>query len=95
VEKKGDFVMVRPTQHPKNDLHYLVFGKKTLSRTFKEPSAEFMALLEHYNIKSDGFFGLNKSLRYSEGIIEVGEQIRVAGIAHWKTLKEPRRGFVV
>ena len=45
--------------------------------------------LKTYNIDSEDFFGFNKTLRYEEGIIEVGEKITVAGIAKWKTLNEP------
>ena len=33
--------------------------------------------------------GFNKTLRYEEGIIEIGEYIIVAGTAKWKTLHTP------
>lgn len=38
-------------------------------------------------------FGFNKTLRYTEGIIEVGEEITVAGFVEWETLKEPIEGY--
>ena len=93
LEKNGDFAIVRPSQNPKNYISHLVVDKKANSGTFNDPTPEFTALLKQYNIDSEGFFGFNKSLRYSEAIIEVGEQITVAGIAKWKSLKEPIEGY--
>ena len=93
LEKNGDFAMVRPSQNPKNYRSHLVVDKKANSGTFNDPTPEFMELLKSYNIDSEGFFGFNKSLRYSEAIIEIGEQITVAGIAKWKSLKEPIEGY--
>ena len=93
LEKNGDFAIVRPKQVPKNYMSYLVIDKKTNSGTFNDPAPKFKALLNHYNINNEGFFGFNKKLRYSEGIIEIGEQITVAGIAKWKSLKEPIEGY--
>ena len=93
LEKNGDFAIVRPNQNPKNYVSHLVMDKKVNSGSFNDPSPKFKELLNHYNIESEGFFGFNKSLRYSEGIIEIGEQITVAGIAKWKSLKEPIEGY--
>lgn len=93
LEKNGDFAIVRPSQDPKNYISHLVVDTKANSGTFNDPTPEFTALLKQYNIDSEGFFGFNKSLRYSEAIIEIGEQITVAGIAKWKSLKEPIEGY--
>ncbi|MCL7752486.1 hypothetical protein [Polaribacter sp. Z022] len=93
LEKNGDFAIVRPSQNPKNYVSHLVIDKKVNSGSFNDPSPKFKELLNHYNIESEGFFGFNKSLRYSEGIIEIGEQITVAGVAKWKRLKEPIEGY--
>ena len=93
LEKNGDFAIVRPSQNPKNYISHLVVDKKANSGTFNDPTPEFNALLKQYNIHCEGFFGFNKSLRYSEAIIEIGEQITVAGIAKWKSLKEPIEGY--
>ena len=93
LEKNGDFAIVRPTQDPKNYISHLVIDKKVNSGTFNDPTPKFKALLNHYNINPEGFFGFNKQLRYSEGIIEIGEQITVAGIAKWKSLKDPIEGY--
>ena len=93
IERNGDYVIVRPTENPKNYKSHLVVDKKVNSGTFNDPSPKFKALLKHYNINSEGFFGFNKQLRYSEGIIEIGEEITVAGIAKWKSLTEPIEGY--
>jgi hypothetical protein len=93
IEKGGDYVVVKPSQNPKNYLSYLVIDSKTSSGTFNDASLKFEKLLEHYNIKSTGFLGLNKQLRYAEAIIEIGEEITVAGIVKWKTLHEKIEGF--
>ena len=89
IDSNGDFVIVRPTHSPKNYLSYLVKDKRTSSGAFNDPTPEFEALLKQYNIDPINLLGFNKSLRYKEGIIEIGEQITVSGIAKWKTLNEP------
>jgi hypothetical protein len=55
-----------------------VFDKKANSGIFNNPTPEFNELLRSYNIDSETFFGLNKILRYSEAITEIGRQITVA-----------------
>lgn len=87
LEKNGDFIIIKPSQNSKNYLSHLVIDKKTNSGTFNNPSPKFEKLLKQYNIKSESFLGLNKTLRYSEGIIEIGEKITVAGFPKWKDLK--------
>jgi hypothetical protein len=93
LEKNGDFAIVKPSLNPKNYISYLVVDKKAKSGTFNTPTPELKDLLKNYNIDSESFFGFNKSLRYSEAIIEIGEQITVAGISKWKSLKEPIKGY--
>ena len=89
IENNGELAIIQPKQNPKNYKSYLVVDEKTSSGTFNDPTPEFEALLKTYNIDSTGLFGFNKPLRYTEGIIEVGERITVAGVAKWKTLNEP------
>ncbi|WP_144896025.1 hypothetical protein [Lutibacter sp. Hel_I_33_5] len=93
IEQNGDYVMVKPIDFPKNFKSHLVIDKNTSSGTFNDPNPKFKALLDYYDIKSEGFLGFNKSLRFTEAIIEVGEQITVAGIAKWKSIKEPIEGY--
>lgn len=89
IDAKGDFVIVKPTDQPRNYISYLVKDRKQSSGTFNDPTPKFEALLNRYNIKSETYFGFNKSLRYREGIIEIGEHITVAGITKWRSLSEP------
>lgn len=89
IQTKSDFVIVKPQEHPINYICYLVKDKEQSSGTFNDPTPQFQAVLNRYNIDAENFFGFNKSLRYKEGIIAIGEDITVAGIAKWKTLSEP------
>lgn len=93
IDKNGTSVMVQPSQNLKNYKAHLVVDKQTSSGTFKDPSPEFLRLLKEYNIKSMGFFGFNKQLRYTEAIVEIGEEITVAGTAKWKDLNESVAGY--
>lgn len=93
IEKNGDFVIVSPTKNPKNYMSYLVKDAKVNSGSFNDPSPKFNVLLKHYNINSENFFGFNKTLRYTEGVIEIGEQITVAGLVKSKTLDFKIEGY--
>jgi hypothetical protein len=89
IQTKSDFVIVKPQETPKNYICYLVKDKEQSSGTFNDPTPQFQSVLNRYNIDAQNFFGFNKSLRYKEGIIAIGEDITVAGIAKWKRLSEP------
>ena len=93
IDNNGDYVIVRPVESPRNYACYLVEDKKTSSGTFNDPTPEFESILRKYNIEPTNLLGFNKSLRYREGIIEVGERITVGGIAKWKTLSEPIQDY--
>lgn len=89
LEKNGDFAIIRPKQNPNNYLSYLNVVKKT--KAFKE-TPELKALLKSYNINYN-FVGNNKSIRYSEALIETNKQISVAGIAKWFHLQKLIKGY--
>ncbi|WP_047549659.1 hypothetical protein [Psychroserpens sp. Hel_I_66] len=89
IDTNGDFVIIQPNNHPRNYICHLVKDKNQSSGTFNDPSPKFVSLLKRYNIEPENFFGFNRTLRYTEGIIEIGEYITVAGIAKWKSLNEP------
>lgn len=93
IEERGEVIIIKPTVSPKNYHSYLVKDKSISSGTFKDPTPEFLKLLKDFNIKADGFFGFNKTLRYSERVLEVGETVVAAGIAKWKSLEEPIEGY--
>lgn len=93
IEQRGEVVMVKPTETPKNYMSFMVSDRSANSGTFNDPTPEFERLLKYYNIDSTSFFGFNRRLRYTERIIEVGEEVTVGGIAKWKELKEPMSEF--
>lgn len=55
-------------------------GKFT-SGTFNDATPELNAFLEKFGKESTGFFGLNRTMRYYEGIIEDTEDVVVCGVA--------------
>ncbi|PQV48472.1 hypothetical protein CLV33_105332 [Jejuia pallidilutea] len=93
VEKKGDMVMVKPITAPLNFDIYLVEDKTITSGFLNNPSPEFKKLLSKFSISSETYFGFNKTLRYSERILEIGETVTVGGIAKWKNLDTTVTGY--
>jgi len=93
VEKKGDMVMIKPKTTPLNFDIYLVEDKKINSGFLNDPTPDFQELLSKFNISSETYFGFNKTLRYSERILEVGETVTVGGIAKWKSLETTINGY--
>ncbi|WP_406685119.1 hypothetical protein N1F78_05180 [Seonamhaeicola sp. MEBiC1930] len=93
IEVNGDVVMIKPVKVPKNYFSYLVEDKSINSGFLNDPTPEFKKILDYYNVESENFLGFNKTLRYSERILELGEVITVAGIAKWKSVQEPIEGY--
>ncbi|MGB5417678.1 hypothetical protein [Algibacter sp.] len=93
IEQMGERMVVLPTKEPKNYYDYLVTDKKASVSLFKELTPEFEALLNSYNIKTENLFGFNKQLRYTEAIVEVGEEITVAGYVNWQKLDNPVKDY--
>jgi hypothetical protein len=67
------------------------FNKKSGFRNDAPEKLE--AYLKTYSKKSTGLFGINKQMRYKEGVIELDEAIAVKGICEWKNLSEPIAGY--
>lgn len=72
---------------------HLVKDYKENSGFRNDASDKLEQYLKSHSKKSTGFFNFNKTIRYSEGIIELNEPIAVKGIANWKSLKEPIEGY--
>lgn len=70
-----------------------VFDHKDKSGSFNDAKPHLEQFLKRHGKESVNFIGFNKTLRYSEGVIEEGETIAVKGIAQWKTLNEPIEGY--
>ncbi|AUP79049.1 hypothetical protein [Flavivirga eckloniae] len=93
IEQQGELVMVKPSLETDNYYSYMVEDRCVSSGTFKDPTPEFRKILDSFGIESENWLGFNKPLRYAERIIEIGETITVGGVAKWKTLKEPIKGY--
>jgi hypothetical protein len=63
---------------------YIVQDRKYSSGTFTDITPRLEAYLNERGHDSTSYFGLNKSIRYNEGILEEGERITVVGLGEWK-----------
>ncbi|MEM6684517.1 MAG: hypothetical protein AAF617_01880 [Bacteroidota bacterium] len=62
----------------------LVSDHSVHSGTFNDASEAFKQYLRTHSKKSTNALGFNKSLRYTERIIEINEEIAVMGLCKWK-----------
>ncbi len=67
----------------------MVFDAKFSSGTFNDPSNRLIQYLEQFGKESTGMLGFNKTLRFREGILEIGEKVAVLGEGRWKDVYEP------
>jgi len=58
-----------------------------------DASEKLETYLKTYSKKSTGLFGVNKQMRYREGVIELNEDIAVKGICEWQNFSEPIDGY--
>lgn len=86
IEKRGELVMIKPSKTPSNYDIYMEEDKKASSGTFNDPSLELQKVLDNFGVEATNWIGFNKTLRYTERILEIGETITVGGIAKWKNL---------
>lgn len=54
------------------------------SGTFNDASERAEAFLMLHGKSSESFLGLNKGMRYQEGVLEPGEEVTVLGKARWE-----------
>lgn len=93
IEQNGELVMVKPSMETSNYMSYMVEDKRVSSGTFNDPTPEFKKVLDDLGIESENWLGFNRTLKYTERIIEIGETITVGGIAKWKILNVPIEGY--
>lgn len=67
---------------------YLVQDKTFQSGFMNDASSPLNEFLSQRGHTSVNFLGLNKSIRYNEGILESGELVAVAGKAEWKEARD-------
>lgn len=92
IEQNGELVMVKPSMKNNNYISYMVEDKTVSSGVFNNPTSEFKKVLNDLGIEHENWLGFNRTLKYTERVIEIGETITVGGIAKWKQLKAPIEG---
>ncbi|WP_219007603.1 E3 ubiquitin ligase family protein [Aquimarina litoralis] len=84
IENEGDKAIVMAETPKLDKTTYLNQDVAYTSGTWNDAPEFLEKYLASHGRKSTGFLGFNKSLRYKEGIIEIGEQITVLGVGNWK-----------
>jgi hypothetical protein len=64
---------------------YIVDDRKYSSGFLNDASEVLENYLNSHGEKSENFLGLNKTIRYKEGVLEAGEYIAVMGRGEWKS----------
>ncbi len=68
-----------------NNLKSYILEDREYSSGFMEDATKVMEnYLRAHGYESEGFLGFNRTLRYSEGILEQGEEIAILGQGEWK-----------
>ncbi|GAA4235078.1 hypothetical protein GCM10022291_16030 [Postechiella marina] len=94
IESSTEMAIIKTKFLEKNtSICHLVKDYKENSGFRNDANNKLEAYLKSHNKKSTGFLGINKTIRYTEGIIELNEKIGVKGIAKWQSLKEPIVGY--
>ena len=93
IKQNAELVMVKPSREASNYNVFIVEDKRINSGTFNSPSTKFKEVLDNFGVESESWLGFNKTLKYTERILEIGETITVGGIAKWKVLNEPIEGY--
>ncbi len=84
IEANQEKAIVNGDSNKFKKLLYITQEVKHTSGTFKDPPKFIDNYLKSCGKKTTNLLGFNKSLRYVEGVIEIGENITLMGIAHWK-----------
>lgn len=70
----------------------IVLDHSESSGFLNDATPELESFLSDRGHTSTSFLGLNKSMRYREGALELGEKIAVVGLAHWED--DPEAGAI-
>ncbi len=84
VKFENEFALVQAEKHKV----HLIIDRKSSSGTFDDATEKEKSFLAKYDKESEGLFGFNRNLKYSEGIIEPDELIAVMGKAQWKSVNQ-------
>ena len=89
IESNSEMAIVKISSLQKSMKRFFLVKDYKEKSGFRNDATE---KLQHYS-KSTAFLGINKTMRYSEGVIELNEPITVKGVAQWKILNEPIEGY--
>ncbi len=68
-----------------SNIKSLIFKDAKYSSGFlKDANPMHEHYLKSHDLSSENFLGMNKTLRYKEGILERDEEVAVLGMGHWK-----------
>lgn len=93
-EKKAGDVIIRDgdayalVQTGKLMESYIVPDKKFTSGFLNDARPAMEAFLQKHGQSSEDFLGMNRDLRYHEGVLEEGEIVSVSGKGLWKRTKD-------
>ena len=94
IESNSEMAIVKMSLLQKSmKRFFLVKDYKEKSGFRNDATEKLERYLKLHNKKSTAFLGINKTVRYSEGVIELNEPITVKGVAQWKILNEPIEGY--
>jgi hypothetical protein len=94
IESNSEMAIVKMSSSQKSLRRFhLVKDYKEKSGFRNDAPEKLETYLKHHNRKSTGLLGINKTIRYTEGVIELNEPIAVKGIAKWNMLNEPIDGY--
>ena len=80
VDQNGERALVK-----KDFLHGVLERDASYSSGFlNDPSPKLLKYLRQYGVESTNVLGFNKTFRYKEGILELGEEIAIMGQASWE-----------
>ena len=94
IESNSEMAIVKISATQKSTRRFhLVKDYKEKSGFRNDATEKLEAYLKYHNKNSTSILGINKTIRYTEGVIELNEPIAVKGVAKWSALKEPIEGY--
>jgi hypothetical protein len=94
IESNSEMAIVKISATQKSTRRFhLVKDYKEKSGFRNDATEKLEAYLKYHNKNITSILGINKTIRYTEGVIELNEPIAVKGVAKWSALKEPIEGY--
>lgn len=84
LENQGEKAIVITDIPDKHKRTYLKPDEERTSGIWNDPPKFLDEYLKSHGKTSKGLFGFSKKMRYTEGVIEIGENTAIMGTANWK-----------